>query len=107
MGLAILRKQDQHVVRCVREPLPTQLEQELEEVTIETAQSDNESMFLTPLSATEVVPTSVPDECAISDELGRLHGTKKPRCKIRHSQTETPKKRSKNTILNYFQGQKN
>ena len=77
-------------------------------MSAETAQSNDndESMFLTPLPATEVVPASVPDDCAIPDELLRLHGTKKPRSKIRRSQTETPNKKSKNTILNYFHGQK-
>ena len=77
-------------------------------MSAETAQSDDddESMFLTPLPATEDVPASVPDDFAIPDELLRLHGTKKPRSKIRRSQTETPNKKSKNTILNYFHGQK-
>ena len=86
--------------------MPTRSELEDEEVSTETAQGDDENIFLTLLPAKEVVPASVPDDCAISDELRRLHGTKKPRCKIRRSQTETPNKRSKNTILNYFHGQK-
>ncbi|KAK2548309.1 hypothetical protein P5673_031541 [Acropora cervicornis] len=106
VDLGILRQQDQHLVRCVHEPLPTRSELACEEVSTETAQSDDESMFLTPLPATEVVPASVPDDCAIPDELRRPHGTKKSRSKIRRSQTETPNKRSKNTILNYFHSQK-
>ena len=94
VDLGILRQQDQHLVRCVHEPLPTRSELEGEEVSAETAQSDDddESMFLTPLPATEVIPASVPDDCAIPDELLCLHGTKKPRPKIRRSQTETPNK---------------
>ena len=107
VDLGILCQQDQHLVRCVHEPLPTKSELEFEEVTTETAQSDDEDMFLTPLPASAVVPASVPDDCAISDELLLLHGTKKPRCVPRRSQTETPNKRSKNTILNYFHNQKN
>ena len=106
VDLGILRQQDQHLVRCGHEPLPTRSDLECEEVSTEMAQSDDESMLLTPLPATKVVPVSVQDDCAISDELLRLHGTKKPKCKIRRSQTETPNKRSKNTILNYFHGQK-
>ena len=106
VDLGILRNQDQHLVRYVHEPLPTRSELECEEVSTETAQSDDESMLLTPVPATEVVPASFPGDCAISDELHRLHGTKKPRCTIRRSQTETPNKRSKNAILNYFNGQK-
>ncbi|KAK2554170.1 hypothetical protein P5673_024527 [Acropora cervicornis] len=106
VDLGILRQQDQHLVRCVHEPLPTRSELACEEVSTETAQSDDESMFLTPLPAMEVVPASVPDDCAIPDELRCPHGTKKSRSKIRRSQTETPNKRSKNTILNYFHSQK-
>jgi len=106
VDLRILRQKDQHFVRCVHEPLPTRSELACEEVSTKTAQSDDESMFLTPLPATEVVPASVPDDCAIPDELRRPHGIKKPRSKIRRSQTGTPNKRSKNTILNYFHGQK-
>ena len=106
VDLGILRQQDQHLVRCVHEPLPTRSELACEEVSTETAQSDDENMFLTPLPATEVVPASVPDDCAIPDELRRPHGTKKSRSKIRRSQTETPNKRSKNTIQNYFHNQK-
>ena len=60
VDLGILRQQDQHLVSCVHEPLPTRSELEGEEVSTETAQSDDESMFLTPLPATEVVPASVP-----------------------------------------------
>ena len=107
VDLGLLRQQDQHLVRCVHEPLPSRSELACEEVFTETAQSDDESMFLTPMPATEVVPASAPDDCAISDELRRLHGTKKKsRSKIRRSQTGTPNKRSKNTILNYFHSQK-
>ena len=106
VDLGILHQQDQHFVRCVHEPLPTRSELECEEVSTETAQSDNGGMLLTPLPATEVVPASVPDDCAIPNELHRPHGIKKPRTKISHSQTATPNKRSKNTILNYFHGQK-
>ena len=86
---ALLRQQDQHLVRRVHKPLPTKSELEFE-VTTETAQSDDEKMFLTPLLATEVVPASVPDDCAISDELLCRHGEKRPRCEARRSQTETP-----------------
>ena len=93
-------------MRCVHKPLPTRSELACEEVSIETAQSDDRGMFLTTLPATEVVPASVPDNCAIPNELHRPHGIKKPRTKIRRSQTATPNKRSKNTILNYFHGQK-
>ena len=106
VDLGILRQQDQHLVRCVHEPLQTRSDLEGEEVSTETAQSNDESMFLSPLPATEVVPASVPDDCAISDEPRRLYGTKKPRCKINRSRTETPSKRSKITILNCFHGQK-
>ena len=106
VDLGILRQQDQHLVRCVHEPLPTRSELACEEVSTETAQSEDESMFLTPLPAMEVVPASVPDDCAIPDELRRPHGTKKPRSRIRRSQTETPNKRPKITILNYFHSQK-
>ena len=75
-------------------------------MSTETGRRDDESMLLTPLPATEVVPASVAGDCAIPDELRRLHGTKKPRSKIGRSQTKMPNKRSKNTILNYFHGQK-
>ena len=91
VDLGSLRQQDQHLVRCVYEPLQTRSDLEGEEVSTETAQSNDESMFLSPLPATEVVPASVPDDCAISDEPCRLkvYGTKKPRCKISRSRTET------------------
>ena len=65
VDLGILRQQDQHFVRCVHEPLPTRSELACEEVSPETAQSDDGGMFLTTLPATEVVPASVPDDCAI------------------------------------------
>ena len=107
VDLGILRQQDQHLVRCVHEPLPTKSELEFEKVTTETAQSDDQNMFLTPLPASEVVPASAPDDCAISDELLCLHGPKRPRCVSRRSQTGTPNKKCKNTILNYFHNQKN
>ena len=106
VDLGILRQQDQHFLRCVHEPLPTRSELACEEVSTETAQSDDGGMFLTTLPATEVVPASVRDDCAIPNELHRPHGIKKPRTRIRRSQTATPNKRSKNTILNYFHGQK-
>ena len=65
VDLGILRQQNQHFVRCVHEPLPTRSELACEEVSPETAQSDDGGMFLTTLAATEVVPASVPDDCAI------------------------------------------
>ena len=107
VDLGILRQQDQHLVRCVHEQLPTKSDLEFEEVTTESAQGDDENMFLTPLPASDVVPASVPDDWAISDGLLCLHGTKRPRYVPRRSQPETPNKRSKNAILNYFHNQKN
>ncbi|XP_044173557.1 uncharacterized protein LOC122957529 [Acropora millepora] len=47
VDLGLLRQQDQHLVRCVHEPLPSRSEPACEEVSTETAQSDDESMFLT------------------------------------------------------------
>ena len=115
VDLGILRQQDQHLVKCVQEPLPTT--DELNEVTQtevategrqtkpfpEAESSDDQSMFITPLPAPlpaiDVVLAPTPDDCAISDELPRLHSTKRRRCR---SQSQKANKRSKNTILNYY-----
>jgi len=129
VDLGILRQEDQHLVKCVQGPLPAKCE--LEEVTwIEAAtesghttlsavaeSSDDESMFLTPIPSTAPLPArdvaaSIPDDCAMSDELLRAHSTKRQRCR---SQSQKPNKRSKrslehkiqNTILNYYPSQKN
>ena len=106
VDLGILRKQDQYLAKSVQGPLPTKCK--LEEVTqigaaIESGQitsspvaesSDDESMFVTPVPSTvpppaRDVPASISDDCAISDELLRLHSTKR---KIRRSQSQKPKK---------------
>ena len=107
VDLGILRQRDQHLVKSVQGPLPTK--SKLEAVTqigaaTENRQampspaaesSDDESMFVTPVPArlpARDVPASIPDDCAISDELLRLHSTKRQRC---CSQSQTPNKRPK------------
>lgn len=126
VDLGILRQQDQHLVKSVEGPLPAK--SELEEATQIGAatesghtrpsavaeSSDDESMFVTPIPSTASlpagdVPASIPDDCAISDELLRMHSTKRQRCR---SQSQKPSKRSKaqktqNTILKYCQTPKN
>lgn len=126
VGLGILRQQDQHLVKSVQGPLPAK--SELEETTQIGAatesghtkpspvaeSSDDQSMFVTPITSTAPlpagdVPASIPDGCAISDELLRMHSTKRQRCR---SQSQKPRKRSKtqktqNTILKYYQSPKN
>ena len=124
VDLGILRQQDQHLVKSVQGPLPAK--SELEGATqIEAAteseharppaaaeSSDDESMFVTPIPSTAPlpardVPASIPDDCAISDELLRMHSTKRQRCR---SQSQKPNKRSKHaqkTILNYYNSQMN
>ena len=115
VDLGILRQQDQHLVKCVQEPLPTT--DELNEVTQtevategrqtkpfpEAESSDDQSMFITPLPALspaiDFVLAPTPDDCAKSDELPRLHSTKRRRWR---SQSQKANKRSKNTILNYY-----
>ena len=108
-------------MKSVQGPLPTK--SELAEVTqigaaIESRQitpspvaesSDDESMFVTPVPSTvpspaRDVPARIPDDCAISDELLRLHSTKRKICR---SQSQKPEKKLKNTILNYYHSQKN
>ena len=109
VDLAIHRLQDQHLVKSVQGPLPAK--SELEEATQIGAatesgntrpsavaeSSDDESMFVTtipgtvPLPAGDV-PVSIPDDCAISDELLRMHSAKRQRCR---SQSQKPSKRSK------------
>ena len=129
VDLGILRQQDQHLVKSVQGPLPAN--SKLEEATQIGAatesghtrpsavaeSSDDESMFVTPIPSTAPLPAgdvlaSIPDDCAISDELLRMHSTKRQRCR---SQSQKPSKRSKhnlerktqNTILNYYHNQKN
>lgn len=109
VDLAIHRQQDQHLVKSVQGPLPAK--SELEEATQIGAatesghtrpsavaeSSEDESMFVTtipgtvPLPAGDV-PVSIPDDCAISDELLRMHSAKRQRCR---SQSQKPSKRSK------------
>ena len=92
VDLGILRQRDQHLVKCVQGPLPTKSEQE--EATLIGAatenrqttpspaaeSSDDKSMFVTPVPArlpARDIPAIIPDDCAISDELLRLHSTKR------------------------------
>ena len=96
-------------MKSVQRPLPTESELE-EETQIGAAtgsgqttpypgaeSSDEESMFITPLPSpaplsARDVPVRVPDYCAISDELLRVHSTKRQRCL---SQSQKPNKRPK------------
>ena len=112
VDLAIHRQQDQHLVKSVQGPLPAK--SELEEATQIGAatesghtrqsaiaeSSDNESMFVTPIPNTAPlpagdVPASIPDDCAISDELLRMHSMKRQICR---SQSQKPNKRSKHNL---------
>ena len=117
--LGLLREEDRHLVRSVVETLPTAGTQGDSGVTADVEErdsfaqpgnesSDEEDMFITPdlrakRSSPSIVPSSIVDDCQISDDLLRMHGTKRPRDGPRSQQ---PVKKPKNTLFNYFSSQR-
>ena len=108
--LGILREQDQNWVTGVAEPLPQAGE------GIQAGQDggtdhdddseDERRLYITPCPP-DGGRTSPPpkDDCSISDELLRMHSTRKRRDHSSQQQV-SDRKRPKNTILRYFSSQK-
>lgn len=110
LTLGLLSAEDQHLVSRVDEPLPAKKDKQAETTSPQThcskdaSSSDEASLFITPEPRSRKGLTSLqPDDgAAISDELLRMHSTRK-----RHStqQKTSDRKRMRNTITRYYKSQ--
>ena len=101
----LLRKEDQMLVKNLLQPMPQP------ELTPQGDSTDEEELFQTqdPSGSNQLlasaVPSSVPDDIAISEELLMMHGTKRRRedqSRIEDRNT----KRQNTTLLSYFRKRK-